>query len=347
MEIRWGIISTGRHPDLKVVPAMKGARGTKVVAVYSRDLASAEAFAEKHDIPKAYCSLDGLLRDPDVDAVHIASPNSLHAMHTLKAAEAGKHVLVEKPMAVSVPEAIDMVRTCEARGVRLGVGFHLRHHPGHIKARQLIRENTLGVISMAQAQWCLGTRGLVEPPARTGRSEWWAKPDLVGGASTLMGTGTHAMDLLQFLLGQPIMEVAAITDGQTAQRPLEQAAAISVRFADGAIGTICCGRRMPDAENNVMIYGSHGKVALRGTLAERQDGKLEVASESVTMSEFYQEDPLALYRLQTEAFNRSIQGGEEFHASGEDGLLVVQVTSAIIASASKGRTVKIETIRCS
>ena len=345
MAIRWGIISTGRHPDLKVVPAMKLAQDTKVVAVYSREMEYAEAFAFKHDIPKAYCSLDDLLHDPGVDAVHITSPNFLHASHTLKAAEAGKHILVEKPMAVTVSEAVEMVRTCRKKGVKLGVGFHLRHHPGHQKARQLIQEKILGVISMAQAQWCLGTRKVVELPSRTGRSEWWAKPDLIGGASTLMGTGTHAMDLIHFLIGLPIVEVAAITDGQTVEQPLEQAVAISLRFADGAIGTICCGRRMPDTENDAMIYGSHGRVALRGTLGEPQGGRLEVASESVNMSESYEQDLLALYRLQAEAFSRAIQRDEEFHASGEDGLLVVQVTTAVIESASSGRAVRIEPIR--
>jgi 1,5-anhydro-D-fructose reductase (1,5-anhydro-D-mannitol-forming) len=345
MAIRWGIVSTGRHPDLKVVPAMKLAEDTKVDAVYSREMEYAEAFAVKHDIPKAYNSIDDLLHDPEVDAVYIASPNFLHAQYTLKAAEAGKHILVEKPMAVTVAEAVDMVRACRKKGVRLGVGFHLRHHPGHKKARQLIQEKVLGAISMAQAQWCLGTRKVVELPARTGRTEWWAKPDLIGGASTLMGTGTHAMDLLHFLIEQPIVEVAAVTDGQTLEQPLEQAAAISLRFAGGAIGTICCGRRMPDTENDAMIYGSHGKIALRGTLGEPQGGKLEVASESVNRSESYEQDLLALYRLQAEAFHRAIQRDEEFRASGEDGLLVVQVTSAVIESASSGRAVRIEPIR--
>ncbi len=345
MTLRWGIVSTGRHPDLKIVPALKLAGETKVEAVCSREVKEAEAFAARHGIPRAYGSFDELLQDPGVDAVHIASPNFLHARQTIRAAEAGKHVLVEKPMAVGVEEAVDMVRTCRARGVKLGVGLHLRHHPGHRKARRLIEEKVLGVITMAQAQWCLGTRGVVEPPARTGRSEWWARPDLVGGAYIVMGTGTHAIDLLHLLTGQPIVEVAAVTDGQTAERPLEQAAAISVRFAGGGIGAICCGRRMPDSENDAMIYGTNGKVALRGTLAESRDGQLEVESESIHLSESYEQDRLALYRLQAEAFQRSVEKGEEFHASGEDGLLVVQVTSAIIESASSGRTVKIEPIR--
>ena len=345
MPIGWGIISTGRHPDLKVVPAMKIAENTKVVAVYGRDIGAAEAFAQKHGIPKAYDSLDGLLRDPGVNAVYIASPNFLHVAHTIKAAEFGKHILVEKPMATGVSEAVDMIRACRAKGVRLGVGFQLRHHPGHKKAQSFIQKGILGITSMAQAQWCIGVRGVVDPPPRTGRSEWWGRPEMVGGASSLMGMGVHAIDLLHFLLGQPILEVTAVTDGQTRERPLEMAAVVALRFADGTVGTMCCGRRMPDTENDAMIYGSNGKIALRGTLTEGQGGALEVVSESVNMSEKYTSDLLNLYKLQTEAFNRAIEGKEDFHASGEDGLLVVQVTSAIIESASTGRVVKVSVVR--
>ena len=342
MTIGWGIISTGRHPDVKVVPAMKLAGDTRVAAVYSRDKGRAEAFAQKHDVPNAYNSLDELLRDPGVDAVFISSPNSLHSLHTIASAKAGKHVLVEKPMAVSVEEAVNMVRAARDNGVKLGVGFHLRHHPGHKKVRELMEQGVLGGISMIQGQWCLGQRGIANPPPRTGLSAWWGDPEMMGGASTLMGTGVHVMDLLQNLMGQPIREVAALTDGQTAERPLEQAAAVAIRFEDGTIGTICVGRRMPDTENDAMIYGSDGRIALRGTVWEAMTGKLEVVSESVNMSESYDSDLLTLYQLQTEAFNRAVQGGEEFHASGEDGLSVVQVTRAIIESASTGCAVKIE-----
>jgi 1,5-anhydro-D-fructose reductase (1,5-anhydro-D-mannitol-forming) len=168
---------------------------------------------------------------------------------------------------------------------------------------------------------------------------------MIGGASTLMGTGVHAIDLLHSLTGQPITEVAAITDGQTVERPLEQAAAIVLHFADGTIGTICCGRRMPDTENDAVIYGSDGRIALRGTLSEAQSGRLEVVSESVNMSESYERNQLTLYKLQTEAFNRAIERDEQFHASGVEGLFVVQVTSAIVESASAGRTVNIEPIQ--
>ncbi|MCH7652640.1 MAG: Gfo/Idh/MocA family oxidoreductase, partial [Chloroflexi bacterium] len=220
MTVGWGIISAGNHPDRKVVPAMKSALNTDVVAAYSRSMDTAQEFAGRHDIPNAYDSLDALLQDPKVDAVFISSPNQVHATQAIAAAKAGKHVLVEKPMATTLQDASDMVRACKEGGVKLGVGFQLRYHPGHIKAREVIESGSLGVISMIQGQWCLGRRGVVDPPVRTGRSAWWGDPAMMGGASTLMGTGVHVMDFLQFLMDEPIVSCAAITDGQTEDRPL-------------------------------------------------------------------------------------------------------------------------------
>lgn len=345
MTVGWGIVSTGKHPDTKVVPAMKQAESTVLAAVYSRDMGRARAFAEKHGAANAYDSLGALLEDPGVDAVFISSPNSLHAEHTLAAARAGKHVLVEKPMATSVSDGLDMVRACEDAGVKLGVGYQLRYHPGHQKARDLVRQGTLGVVSMVQGQWCLGARGMVDPPARTGLSAWWADPDLMGGASTIMGTGVHVIDLVQSVMGEPIVEVAAITDGQTPERPLEQAAAVSLRFEGGTIGTVVVGRRMPDTENDLMVYGSDGRIALRGAISEALAGEMDVASETVNESQSWEWDLSALFRRQVEAFNRAVERDEEFHASGRDGLSVVQATSAIIESATTGRAVRIEPVR--
>ena len=202
MTTSWGIIGTGRHPDKKIVPAMKLAEGARVVAAYSRDMVRAQAFAQKHDIQAVYDSLEDLLNDGRIDAVYIASPNYLHAPYTKMAAEAGKHVLVEKPMTVSVSDALDMVRTCRKEGVRLGVAFNLRHHPGHRKVRQLVREGILGRIAMAKAEYLYpAERGVVEAPPRPALSKWWENPEMIGGAATLMGTGVHAIDLVQFILG--------------------------------------------------------------------------------------------------------------------------------------------------
>jgi predicted dehydrogenase len=252
-------------------------------------------------------------------------------------------------MAISVAEAMDMVQTCQAQGVKLGVGFHLRHHPGHQEARRLIREGLLGTMTLVQAQWGGGIRGQAEisptrlMDMRSGeRSAWWGTPEMIGGAYAMMASGVHCVDLLSFLLGQHVVEVAALTDGQTSEHPLERVATMCLRFSGGTIGTVCCGFKMPDSKNDATLYGSHGRIVLDNSLWITLRGALEVVSNTVNTTVAYPQDQLALYTRQVEAFNHAIQHDEEPIASGRDGLHVVQVTMAMIASASTGRTVKIK-----
>ena len=187
MATGWGIVGIGSHADLKIAPAMKLAQDASLVAVYSRDQGRADAFAEGHGAQAAYSDLDALLADPRIDAVFIASPNHLHAPQTIRAAAAGKHVLVEKPMANSVTDAAAMVSACRDHGVSLGLGFELRFHPAHLWARSLFDEGAIGRIRLAHGQWGRGNRGEPEHLPRTGLREWWETPELIGDASVLVG----------------------------------------------------------------------------------------------------------------------------------------------------------------
>ena len=143
-KIGWAIISTGQHPDNKIAPAIAAAQGSDLVAVFSRDQSRADDFAQRHGAQAAYSDLDDLLGDSRVDAVFIASPNALHAVQSIEAAKAGKHVLSEKPMATTIDDSVAMVQACQRARVKLGVGFNLRQHPGHIKAKELIALDVLG-----------------------------------------------------------------------------------------------------------------------------------------------------------------------------------------------------------
>ena len=135
MSFGWGIVSTGKHPDIKIAPAIAAAAGGELVGVYSRDQQRAEVFAHKHHARAAYSRLGDLLKDSRVDGVFVASPNALHAEHVVLAAEAGKHVLCEKPMATSVADAVRMLTACRRAAVTLGVAFNLRQHPAYRRAR--------------------------------------------------------------------------------------------------------------------------------------------------------------------------------------------------------------------
>ena len=344
MAFGWGIVSTGMHPDNKIAPAINAAKDAELVGVYSREQGRADAFASRHNVRAAYSSLDGLLADSRVDGVFISSPNSLHAGQAIQAAAAGKHVLCEKPMTTTLEDAVAMVRACRDGSVKLGVGFELRHNPGHILARNLVADGTLGRITLAQGQWGFGSRGQEVFPPREGLRQWWDDPEAIGGASTMMGTGVHVMDLLRFVLSQEIVEVAAITDGQTAERPLEQIAALSLRFSNGTLGTLICGRLLPDTRNDLAIYGINGRFTTRETVWEAQKGDIEVNSDTVNRTESYPDNYLGNFIAQTEDFQQAVAEDREPAATGVDGLRVVETTLAAIESARTGRIVKIEAV---
>ncbi len=340
MSTGWAIVSTGRHPDQKAAPAINAAQDTELVAVFSREMGRAQAFAEKHGARAVYDDFDALLHDPAVDVVYLASPNFLHCEQTVKAAQAGKHVLCEKPMALTVEECRFMMEACHGQNVRLGVGFHLRYHPAHQRLRDLVQDGVLGAIALVQAQWGYGARGQEKPGPRAPLSQWWEDPAMVG-AGTWMGSGVHCVDLLRYVLGKEVIEVAAITDATEAV-PLEHLATVLLRFEDGTLGTAIASRRLPDSRNDVVVYGSHGRCVVRDSLVTDLQGEFEVVSELEQAQEWYAPpDPLAMYVRQVESFNEAVASGTEPAATGWDGLKVVAITEAVVESARTGRRIRL------
>ena len=345
MAIGWAFIGTGNYPNSRVAPAAALAQNTSIIAAYSRDQHRAEEFASNHGALAAYISVEALLGDSRVDVVFVASPNHLHASHAQLAAKAGKHILVGKPMATTVSDCVETINACRANGVKLGVGFQLRFHPGHVGASRLVREGGLGEVALAQVLLGSGVRGELKRERRTGLRGWWETPDMVGNARSMIGTGVHCVDDLEFILGQTVVELAAITDGQTAEAPLENLVSLSLRFSGGAIGTMVCGSRMPDAINDVTVYGSDGRVLLKNAASPSLGGSLEVTSETVNSEVSYTTDPLALAKWQIEGFNKAVTLDEEPRASGLDGLRSVQITEGMIESVKTRRTVTVGPIQ--
>ena len=339
MAFGWGIVSTGRHPDVKVAPAVSAAAGGELMAVYSRDRGRADAFAKRHGARAAYDKLSDLLGDARVDGVFVCSPNALHAEHVIEAARAGKHVLCEKPMATTIADAVRMVQACRSAGVKLGVAFNLRLHPAHIRARQIVAAGALGRVVVAQGQWAFGVRGRDGSPPRNELNQWWDAPELIGGASTMMGTGVHVVDLMRFVLDQEVIEVTAVTDGQTAAKPLEQIACLTLRFSGGTLGQVTASRLLPDSRNDFRLYGILGRLEGHHSLWEARTGRFETVSEKVSETSEYPEELLPNYVAEIEDFQQAVATGREPAATGVDGLRVVETTIAMIESARSGRSV--------
>ena len=313
------------------------ADNARMVAVCSRDKPKADAFAARHGAERSYDSFDDILADPEVEVVHIATPNHMHSEQTIRAAQAGKHVLCEKPMALSVHDAELMIEACRKCGVKLGVGFQNRHHPAHRKARNLILSGAVGEIMFASVQysrWQLD-RGL------TG---WRADPGTAGGG-ILMGAGLHAIDLLRFLVGKEVEEVLAATDEGQPNRPVEEIALSTLKLRDGPYCTAASGRHIPRAYNDFVVYGTAARITGVGTVGTQLKGELRIDGDSlISKMEFPSDVPIyGCYRLQVEAFNRCIEEDCEPNASGVDGLEMVRIAEAVLESGRQHRAVTIPT----
>lgn len=341
MALGWAIIGAGMHPHQKIAPAIGITPEAELIAVLSRDQGRADAFAETHGAQVGYSKIDDLLADSRIDAVFVASPNSAHVGHTVSAAKAGKHVLSEKPMATSVDDALAMVQVCMENGVKLGLGFELRFHPAHLIAQDLVSRGKLCRVRLLQGHWGRGERGEPEHLPRTGLRGWWEDPEAMGGGSVIMGLGVHVFDLVRFVMGHEIIQVVAMTDGQTEQQPLEHIASMALRLEDGTVANISCGRMLPDTLNNFTVYGTDGRFTGTATVWEARMGSAEVVSETVNRTESWEYDYLGNFVAELTDFHDALKDDREPAATGLDGLRSTEVNSAVIESAKTGRAVNI------
>ena len=156
MALGWGIVGPGRIADTAIAPGIGRSEDGFLQAVVSRDPGRAEAFAAKHGAARATTSYEDMLADPRVDVVFIGTPNAQHPQQAIAAMRAGKHVLCDKPLALAVADAEEVLRVAGETGVKLGVGFMSRHHPAHQEARRIIRSGAIGDVVLIQAEFSPG-----------------------------------------------------------------------------------------------------------------------------------------------------------------------------------------------
>lgn len=346
MTVGWALIGTGSHPRLKMAPAINAAPGGDLVAIMSRDVQRARQFSDEFSGGSAtpYTELEDLLRDTRVAVVYIASPNALHVSHVIAAARAGKHVLCEKPMALSVADCERMIKECEGAGVKLGVAFHLRTHPGILRLREMVRSGAFGTLAFIQTMFARGTRGEVTPAPRTGSRAWWNNPSMVG-AGAMVGTGVHCVDAIRFLTGAEVKHVTALADADEIHA-LEQLAIVGLGMSNGALATVCASRRLPDVSNDLMVCGSLGRATLYDGLDTTLKGRLEIVTRGTESTSTFETSKVGLYTSMVEAFNGWIMAPKETGlppnlADGVDGMAAVKVTSAMLHFVNGARDVAI------
>ena len=264
-KVNFGIIGAGGIARRRTIPGMLKAKNCRVVAVM--DTVNPESVAAEFKIPRSYRTEAELLADPEVEAVYIASPVSCHARQIEAAAEAGKHVLCEKPLTLNMEQARKAVAICRKRRVFLQEGYMMKFHGAHTKIKELIEAGQLGKIVYIRAQlscWYPKIEGA------------WRQDPRQGGGGALIDMASHLYDLIEFLAG-PIRRIGALTGNLVQSYRSEDSSTTLLELDSGAQASVDCFFCIPDeaSRTRLEIYGSRGAVLTEGTIGQSKAGKLE------------------------------------------------------------------------
>lgn len=345
----WGIIGCGGIARRRMIPALPFCKESQVVAVMDVNKTATDEVAKEIGA-KAYYTEADLLADPDVRCVYIATPVFLHKDQVLAAAAAGKHILLEKPIALSISEAEEMLAACKNAGVYLIEGYMMKHHALNVKAKELIESGGLGQIVNARAQltcWYPDMQGA------------WRQDPKLGGGGSLMDMATHCYDLLQYIIGSKIVEVFAYTNTLTFKYPVEDSSTTLLRFENGAQASVEAFFNIPDAagQGRMELYGTRGSIQAEGTIGQMPGGKMvaylsddakaydptqdhEAVDVTVRDMDF---TPVNMYASEMDYLSRCVADGvAPSFCTGEDGLYIMRVTQAAYESSKTGKKVTLE-----
>jgi predicted dehydrogenase len=320
--VRWGVVSTARIND-KLLAGAREAANVEVVAVGSRDRARGAAFAERHGIERVHGSYEELLADPEVEAVYIPLPNSLHVPWSVRALAAGKHVLCEKPLSRRAADAQAAFDAAERAGRTLMEGFMWRYHP---QTEQLVRlAAEIGPLRVVRAAF-----GFALPAADVANVR--LQPELEGGA--LMDVGCYCVDALRLLCDEPER-----VSGEAVERAgVDGRFAGVLRFPLGVLGTFDCGFDVP-ARGSIEVVGEGGTLLAQdpwhGLAPRLMLARPGAAPEEVTV---HTANP---YCLELEDVSHAIRTGGAPRLGRADAVGQARTIEALYEAADTGRTVAI------
>jgi xylose dehydrogenase (NAD/NADP) len=247
MSVSWGILSTAQI-NLPILAAARASDRAEVIAVASRDSGRAEAYAREHGLERAHGSYEALLEDPDIEAVYIPLPNGLHIPWTLRALEAGKHVLCEKPFSRRVEDVERAFDLAESLGLVLSEAFMYRHHPQTAKLAELAAEKAIGQLRVVRAAFSFPLA------AERGGDDTRFDPELDGGA--LMDVGSYCVNAIRLLAGEPQRVAAEQVLGPSG---VDVVFAGTLSHAGGVVAHFDCGFVLP-RRSELEVVGEEGSL---------------------------------------------------------------------------------------
>lgn len=339
-----GLIGCG-GAAVPVAQALAGSAVARLAAVHDVDAALARDLGERYG---AACvdSLDALLASEGVQAVYIAVPHHRLAALAQRALEAGKHVLVEKPMALTLADADTLIALAEARGLALGVFYEMRHTSAHQQARSLVRGGALGEVTAVRLQTVIDKSPDYWQRGLSGRSvsPWRASQAQAGGGVVLMNT-SHALDALRDVTGLEVARVAAETETWVPGVEVEDTAAATLRFNNGAVGSLFAGAHLAGGgEEAFDLYGTQGQLRFSHLYGH---GPLLVflrrswGGMAAGVWHSLPQTPVNAYALALDDFARAVLRGRPAPTGGRDARAVLAVILALYESAASRRVIEL------
>lgn len=325
--VNWGILSTAKIGREKVIPAMQKGSVSRVLGLASRDQGSAEATAQALGIPKAYGTYEALLADPEIDAIYNPLPNHLHVPWSIRALEAGKHVLCEKPIALDTKEAETLLAARDRTGLVVAEAFMVRYAPWWQRVRSLVREGRLGRVSAIQTAFSY----YLDDPTNIRNM-----PGIGGGG--LMDIGCYAIATARYLWGSEPTRVAGLLEMDPAMGTDRLASAV-VQFPQGHL-TFTCGTQLVPHQR-VTVLGTRARIEVMIPFNAPPDAPCQILIDEgrvlggleAVVETF---DPADQYTLQGDAVSRAILGEAPLEFPLEDAIANMRVIEAVFRAAEKG-----------
>jgi 1,5-anhydro-D-fructose reductase (1,5-anhydro-D-mannitol-forming) len=328
--MRWGLVGASNIAAQFMIPAFR-AVGGEVRWVVSGDAQRASEYAARHGIPDATADLEQMLADPAVDAVYISSTNEKHRPQALAAIAAGKHVLCEKPLAMTLGDAVEMVRAAADRGVVFATNHHLRNAGSHLAIRDLVRSGRLGEIRSIRI-----FHAVYLPEHLQG----WRINDAAAGGGVIPDIVVHDADTVRFHLGEDPAEVAAIAGASGMGQGVEDSVMSVWSMPSGAMVETHESFTHRFAGTGIEVHGSDGSIFARSVMTQRPVGEIELMT-----AEGRQPVPFSdhnLYERAVGKFAEAVAGTGLPAADGIDGVKSLAVALAVREAAERGVKVRVD-----
>lgn len=327
--VRWGIVGLGWVTTDFIAPAMVKSAGSRLVACLGSSRDKGQAFAERFGVARVYSDMEALMHDPDVDAVYIALPNALHHAAVLAAARGNKHVLCEKPFAMSVAQARDMVTACDNAGIILRIAHQIRLDAALGRARAIVQSGRLGRLAAISLERASGLG------ARTSWRQDFAQ------SGVIFDVGVHLLDLIAWISGQHFAEVSAFTHPDRRQRQPDDTVTVLGRLAGDCHAVARATREIASAENNLIVEGSEATL-MTSALRFAKEHVVYVRDQAGTCEERFPASPA--YALEVLAFEAELHGTRSLLPDGEESVRIVAVTQAVLQAIEERRSVTVPTV---